>query len=236
MKNIYFIFLLFVVTKSNAQCTTTANSFGNNTSITMYNVTGTVQVKLENATSVSIILGSNFATAAGPDVKVFLVNKGNLTNAQLKIPAMFLTTDRFEVGTITNNVGVLPKTFTVNIPAGKNITNFDTVYFFCQQFSQFWDFGSFTKFTANNCASVLSTEDFINNNAVSVYPNPSENNLTINIDNENLELINIYNVTGKLLFSEKNKNNIDVSNLAKGLYFIDIFTENNKYSEKFLKN
>ena len=65
------LFCVFSILKSNAQCTSNGTSFGNNTSVTMYNVTGMVSVVLNTATTVTLNLGSTFATASGPDVRVF---------------------------------------------------------------------------------------------------------------------------------------------------------------------
>ena len=154
------LFCVFSVLKSNAQCTSNGNSFGNNTSIPMYNVSGMVSVVLNTATSVTLNLGSTFATASGPDVRVFLVDKGTLTNMQLRTTSNFLARPKIEMGMINGNGTA---TYTKAIPAGMNISNFNTIYFYCQQFNQFWDFGSFTPFTNANCAT-LANENFVANN------------------------------------------------------------------------
>lgn len=67
------------------------------------------------------------------------------------------------------------------------------------------------------------------------YPNPTENEMTINV---NLPThINIYDKLGKLLFSEytDHKINIDVSNFKSGVYLIQIENDRIKVNEKFLK-
>jgi len=77
-----------------------------------------------------------------------------------------------------------------------------------------------------------------------VYPNPSENYVTIQgkllNDNEEYE-INIIDIKGKLLMiSELNQKptKIDISSLASGLYIISIKSSNNKtvLTEKLIKN
>lgn len=76
--------------------------------------------------------------------------------------------------------------------------------------------------------------EIINENSVSIYPNPVQNNLNINlglIKNSDVE-INIKDVAGKTVLSKNNKLikgdntlNIETANLASGLYFVQISTE-----------
>ncbi len=49
---------------------------------------------------------------------------------------------------------------------------------------------------------------------------PSETSDLIHIENPSDEAIALYDINGKLLFSGKNQNKIDVSQLASGIYFI----------------
>lgn len=83
--------------------------------------------------------------------------------------------------------------------------------------------------------SVLSTEEF-NTNSFSIYPNPA--NEIINLDIDKSFNYNIYNLIGKLLVKGKsNQKSINVSNLSKGIYLLEIETFENKiYIQKFIKN
>jgi hypothetical protein len=84
----------------------------------------------------------------------------------------------------------------------------------------------------------LATLDVIevNVNNFNVYPNPVENNLTIGTDKVITE-INIYSVTGVLVYSETSvsDNVINVSDLNNGIYFINIKTENGDVVKRFVK-
>jgi Secretion system C-terminal sorting domain/Electron transfer DM13 len=217
----------------NAQCSKTASSFGNNTSVTMYNVLGTVDVVLNSPTSVSVSLGADFSTASGPDVRIFLVNRGNLTDAQLKTPMMFNARPKIEMGM---NPAYL-NTYTKTIPNGINISDFETVYFYCQQFNQFWDFGSFMPFTASNCASILVNDTFEKSD-LKLFPNPVSNEL--NLENtENLK-IKIYNIIGNVVLLEDSNDaisrKINVNNLTSGVYFIELTNQdNNRLVKRFIK-
>jgi len=59
---------------------------------------------------------------------------------------------------------------------------------------------------------------------ISIYPNPANDILTISCTNgASVEKVMIYNQTGqKVLEGELSKNNIDVSSLHPGLYFIHL--------------
>lgn len=62
--------------------------------------------------------------------------------------------------------------------------------------------------------------------SVKIYPNPSSNTITIDYKLSENTIIKIYTIDGKLI-STHQQNNIDVSNLKYGMYFISI-TENGK--------
>jgi endonuclease I len=80
----------------------------------------------------------------------------------------------------------------------------------------------------------LSIDDF-NKISITLYPNPSSNYIKISGIKSKTN-INIYDVLGKKILSktiEESQNNIDVSQLKKGLYFIRI--ESNNFALKFIK-
>lgn len=69
----------------------------------------------------------------------------------------------------------------------------------------------------------------------SVYPNPTENILTVITDYQ-IESIKIYSLLGQLIHSNANKNSIDVSSLSNGVYMSKIKLDNNQtISKKFIK-
>lgn len=77
--------------------------------------------------------------------------------------------------------------------------------------------GSFT------APKVLSTFDFIDENKnISIYPVPAENEINIKSMNA-IESVEILNIKGQVIRNYKrNLNKVNVSNLAKGIYFIRI--------------
>lgn len=68
----------------------------------------------------------------------------------------------------------------------------------------------------------------INNTKIKLYPNPASNELSIQSE-EIIKEVLIYNSQGKLVKTET-KNTIDVSDLAKGIYFVNINNAQQKIS------
>lgn len=83
--------------------------------------------------------------------------------------------------------------------------------------------------------TTLSVNDF-ENAEISVFPSPTQNILNIQIQ-ETIVEASVYDIVGKkVAVNLITANSIDVSSLAKGMYIIKVFTENNKtFSTKFIK-
>ena len=82
----------------------------------------------------------------------------------------------------------------------------------------------------NQASEILTkVEKHINDCNISIYPNPTSNEITISLDNiENAEL-NIFSIDGRLLDYRKNVGKelkYDLSHYAKGEYIISISAEN----------
>lgn len=79
----------------------------------------------------------------------------------------------------------------------------------------------------NACATLSNNEkEFLKNN-ISVYPNPVRNVLNVNSNNQIITSIDIYDISGKAIVSEKNTSSIDLSNVENGIYFCRINSLNN---------
>lgn len=84
-------------------------------------------------------------------------------------------------------------------------------------------------------SGTASNEQFFTEN-FNIYPNPV--NDVLNITSKNNVAINTITITdlaGRVVKSEGNVSNINVSGLASGTYLIDITTDNGKASSKFIK-
>lgn len=77
---------------------------------------------------------------------------------------------------------------------------------------------------------------------LNMYPNPTTNELNINLVNaDNSSIINVFDVQGRLLHSQQVNGNavqkVDVSGLTSGFYFVSVESNNGlKVTGKFLKN
>lgn len=80
-----------------------------------------------------------------------------------------------------------------------------------------------TSINAGEGGSTLFNESFEKELGFKIYPNPVNNLLNIEIDNE-IQNAKIYSISGSLLKNENNlaSNNLDVSDLQKGYYFLKI--------------
>lgn len=93
-------------------------------------------------------------------------------------------------------------------------------------------------FLEANVALSLS-DDIQLKKAIVIYPNPAENVLNIsNLSTYSLDSFSLYTMNGSLIEEIKNTGsfqNIDVSNLQSGVYFITIELNNKKLNYKFVK-
>ena len=72
---------------------------------------------------------------------------------------------------------------------------------------------------------------------ISVYPNPTTDYLNIKISGSASFNVNIYDLNGKLLKSEKNNTSIQIQDLTNGLYIVEILDleSDNKIIKKIIK-
>ena len=131
-----------------------------------------------------------------------------------------------------NNVDNIEKVFIENAPAGKytiQVTNKGTLSGGTQDFTLIGE-------GFNNLN--LASSDFEINDAISLYPNPTQENLFFDLPAAfSPTNIMIYDVTGKLIRTLKyeQKNNVKVSDLSSGMYFIKFSSEGKTINSKFLK-
>ena len=104
--------------------------------------------------------------------------------------------------------------------------------------------------SATNWINIDPTSTFVNDEAecdilslgdnllvldVNIYPNPTANYLFIE-GNKNPLAISIYNLLGAEVISESNTHKIDVSELSKGVYIINVSDGVSQTNKKFIKN
>lgn len=89
--------------------------------------------------------------------------------------------------------------------------------------------------------AVLSNDNFeITNNGITLFPNPVDNVLNFKTSNfSNVSKVSIYDLIGNQILKDKNviNDNIDISNLSKGIYLIKMTTTNDEIiTKKIIKN
>ena len=89
---------------------------------------------------------------------------------------------------------------------------------------------------STNCSGIISS---INNLApninLNIYPNPTKGDLFINTS-EKIIAISACNIIGKdvVLNTYINNNQLDISQLSNGIYFISIYTEKGVITKKII--
>lgn len=92
--------------------------------------------------------------------------------------------------------------------------------------------GSDFQVTVNASANVGIEEQELDRNSFAVFPNPVKEKLTIVLkDNALAQEIQLFDVVGNLVLSEKNSNTLFTSSLNKGVYIVKVKTAN-FYSQK----
>jgi hypothetical protein len=83
--------------------------------------------------------------------------------------------------------------------------------------------------------NVLGQDSFVQKPKITIHPNPAQNILNLETDEDILET-NIYDMMGRRTHHEILNKNINVQHLSDGLYLLEVKTTLGTYQEKFLKN
>ena len=81
----------------------------------------------------------------------------------------------------------------------------------------------------------LSVEENSVKTPFSVYPNPFNNDLNVSSQIK-VESLRLYNISGQLVKQVKNSNSMDVSELAKGIYILEVTADASREIRKVIKN
>ena len=94
---------------------------------------------------------------------------------------------------------------------------------------------------ALNTLFLEENSDFVINSVISVYPNPSNGVVDVKLEIEGKADVKVYNQIGKLLYNNSitsdDNNGLDVflSNVDKGMYFINVICDEKNITTKFIK-
>ncbi|MBL1232051.1 MAG: hypothetical protein CMD31_09115 [Flavobacteriales bacterium] len=163
-------------------------------------------------------------------------------------PQASWTKDNSTLGTLDNkSVGSMgPITFEPG-----NVVELEIAYIFAQDntttgvqpgknlFIQYVD--HIKNLYTNNNISCSSTTNLFENeqqNDITIYPNPANDYVTVQTNNQSVSIVNFYSIEGKLLQTSQlaNTNKINIEKFQQGIYFLEVISENKKEILKLIKN
>ena len=95
-------------------------------------------------------------------------------------------------------------------------------------------------FEEQGCDIILSINELLKEKPLAVFPNPAMDNIQIKTNKEVLQYgtIRIVNPVGQVLATHvltSNEENISISHLSSGIYFIQYKSDNQLFQTKFIK-
>lgn len=94
--------------------------------------------------------------------------------------------------------------------------------------------GYVDRIAINNEAALSTSEIVKRTESISIYPNPTSDILNIGTK-EKVQSASIFDMSGRKIEAKVMDNAVDVTNLERGIYIINIQTEKGTTSEKFIK-
>ncbi|WP_405564550.1 ELWxxDGT repeat protein [Polaribacter sp. Asnod6-C07] len=157
---------------------------------------------------------------------------------------LFYTTDNNEIKYLNDNLNE-PKSLNIVITNNDSLSEYSYKYNLTSSgdnlyFSGYTDLSGEELFVMTPNLSVLNLHTFQNTdklNKINIYPNPS--NSFINIKSGKwFNKLNIYDIRGNLIIKKHIENTLEtklnVNNLTKGIYFLEIISDNKKLTQKLI--
>ncbi len=97
-----------------------------------------------------------------------------------------------------------------------------------------WGYGKINAHeTIKAIENTVGVATFNKNNKLSIFSNPSNGQIILNINDETMANIQIFDLLGKIVYSKQIKNiknktvvKIDISNNSQGIYFVKVYNDN----------
>ncbi len=207
-------------------CTHCSNPIAFPAVTTVYTVTATSASGCISTATDTITVGNIIATIHGkdsicPGESDTLIASGGASNSGAN------TTYSWNNGSTTNEIIVSPSTTTTYsciIESGSTS---------CEST------GTFTVYSS----CITGVRSITNQLGMEIHPNPATSNLSIQLINPltNSFCLTISDITGREIYTQffkatQQPRDIDISSLAKGMYFIEIKTQNSQIIKKFIKD
>ncbi|MFH4965683.1 T9SS type A sorting domain-containing protein [Gaetbulibacter sp. M235] len=168
-----------------------------------------LHIRIKNLSADNDVL----ALAVGPTSSIVVNIPISVNDADYKDYTVELTSPKW-IGTIT------PFKFFPKSTANGNLSTAGTIIY------------DYIIFSSNATLAVNDVEQ----HKSKIYPNPAKDVLNIKTVKNDVRKLELYNLLGKKVASKVNSNNINVQNLSKGIYLVQITTDGGVLTSKFLKD
>lgn len=162
----------------------------------------------------TVVTDSTLGTSCNADATFDVNPNGTITGTATSPMATYFYWAFFDDnGTEIHNASTNPASYNPGIPGVYTVclTTYDSLQFLCD---------SVCYLVATDSTAGLNS---LNQNLISVYPNPVNDVLTISSNSELIEQLTIVDLSGAVVYSEmilEEKMQINVSQLPEGMYFV----------------
>ncbi|MFM7106904.1 MAG: T9SS type A sorting domain-containing protein [Flavobacteriales bacterium] len=70
-------------------------------------------------------------------------------------------------------------------------------------------------------------------NAFTLFPNPAQDNIIVDLPNPRQAQIEIYNIAGERVYAAPYSRSVDISSLSQGVYFLKVVQDESTAVERF---
>lgn len=124
------------------------------------------------------------------------------------------------------NVNFTLKSLDISAFAGQNIY---IAFRHCNSTDVYWMLVDDIEVIPGQHAGISNVTDA----TVQLYPNPTSN--VLNINAEGVQEVSVIDINGRTVMTEKNVNTVNLSDLANGVYYVRVITNNGVATEKIVK-
>ena len=223
----------------NAQCSRSGSFVQSDPA---YSISGTASITFKTDGSKDVIFDTNFMTVQGVDLRVYLSKEDDIlaTGADpIEVTTSPLLGDNGMTSPVLSPITGM-KTFAINqtLYPNVNLSTYDHIVIQCIGINERWGHVNLAAANGPDC-NVLSVDEKSLKEAVSLYPNPTNDKFEINNDSQSALAVNIYDILGnRVIASEASrlkKQSFSLANLNSGVYLVELKSDNQKLVKKLIK-
>lgn len=241
MKTKLLLLLLatFGVFQVNAQCTRSGSFVQSDPA---YSISGTGRITFDLSGNKNVIFDSNFTTVQGVDLRVYLSKQNDINAAgadPIEVTTGPLLGDNGMTSPVLSPITGM-KTFPINQTMYPNVQldTYDYIVIQCIGINERWGYVNMGAQVGGDCAA-LSVEEKTLDEAISMYPNPTNDQFELANDSQKEISVNIYSILGNKVQSVENsrlkKQTFSLANLNSGVYLVEIKSDTQKTIKKLIK-